>query len=93
MVIGRTKPDGLTYTNTEADWLWLSSSCGKAARFLGYDISVIQCDTKITGNRRSVNGGIAPRMPPSFVAERSRSYTGRTISARISAMTWATERK
>src|SRR3954447_15593222 len=29
------------------------------ARFLGYDISVVQCDTKITGNRRSVNGGIA----------------------------------
>jgi Reverse transcriptase (RNA-dependent DNA polymerase) len=45
------------------------------ARFLGYDISVVQCDTKITGNRRSVNGGIALRMPPSFVAERSRSYT------------------
>src|SRR3954470_1863471 len=51
------------------------------ARFLGYDISVVQCGTKITGNRRSVNGGIALRMPPSFVAERSRSYTrdGKTI--------------
>jgi group II intron reverse transcriptase/maturase len=44
------------------------------ARFLGYDISVTQCDTKITGNRRSVNGGIALRMPASFVAERSRFY-------------------
>ena len=53
----------ITHANTEK------------ARFLGYDISVIQCDTKITGNRRSVNGGIALRMPPSFVAERSRSYT------------------
>jgi group II intron reverse transcriptase/maturase len=42
------------------------------ARFLGYDISVTHCDTKITGNRRSVNGGIALRMPASFVAERRR---------------------
>ena len=45
------------------------------ARFLGYDMSVTQCDTKITANRRSVNGGVALRMPPSFVAERSRFYT------------------
>jgi group II intron reverse transcriptase/maturase len=45
------------------------------ARFLGYDISVTHCDTKITGNRRSVNGGIALRMPASFVAERGRFYT------------------
>jgi hypothetical protein len=44
------------------------------ARFLGYDISVTQCNTKITTNRRSVNGGIALRMPASFVAERSRFY-------------------
>ena len=36
MVIGRPKPDGSPYTNTEADWLWLSGGCGKAARFLGY---------------------------------------------------------
>src|SRR5215217_963145 len=31
MVIGRLKPDGLPYTNTEADWLWLSGDAGKAA--------------------------------------------------------------
>lgn len=36
MVIGRPKPDGSPYTNTEADWLWLSGDAGKAARFLGY---------------------------------------------------------
>jgi group II intron reverse transcriptase/maturase len=44
------------------------------ARFLGYDISITQCNTKIGGNRRSVNGGIALRMPASFGAERSRFY-------------------
>src|SRR5215207_1679295 len=36
MVIGRLKPDGLPYTNTDADWLWLSGDAGKAARWLGY---------------------------------------------------------
>ena len=35
MVIGRPKPDGSAYTNTEADWLWLSGEAGKAARWLG----------------------------------------------------------
>jgi hypothetical protein len=36
MLIGRPKPDGTPYTNTERDWLWLSGDAGKAARFLGY---------------------------------------------------------
>jgi hypothetical protein len=36
MVIGRAKPDGTPYTNTESDWLWLSGDAGKAARWLGY---------------------------------------------------------
>jgi hypothetical protein len=36
MMIGRPKPDGTVYTNTDADWLWLSAGCGKAARFLRY---------------------------------------------------------
>jgi hypothetical protein len=36
MVIGRAKPDGTPYTNTEKDWLWLSGNAAKAARFLGY---------------------------------------------------------
>jgi hypothetical protein len=36
MTIGRPKPDGRPYTNTEADWLWLSGQAGKAARWLGY---------------------------------------------------------
>lgn len=36
MVIGRPKPDGNPYTNTDADWTWLSERAGKAARWLGY---------------------------------------------------------
>jgi hypothetical protein len=44
------------------------------ARFLGYDISVTQCDTKITANRRSVNGGIALRVPATYIHDRCRFY-------------------
>ncbi len=36
IVLGERKPDGTLYTNTEADWLWLSAKAGKAARWLGY---------------------------------------------------------
>jgi hypothetical protein len=36
MVIGQPKPDGTPYTNTDADWLWLSGDAAKAARWLGY---------------------------------------------------------
>ena len=44
------------------------------ARFLGYDITVTQCDTKITANRRSVNGGIALRVPATYIHDRCRFY-------------------
>jgi hypothetical protein len=36
MLIGRTKPDGSEYRNTDADWLWLQGDAAKAARWLGY---------------------------------------------------------
>lgn len=36
MVLGRPKPDGTPYTNTDEDWLWLTGNAGKAARWLGY---------------------------------------------------------
>jgi hypothetical protein len=45
MLIGRPKPDGLPYTNTERDWVWLSKAVG-SARYLG----VIGFD-RITDNR------------------------------------------
>lgn len=61
MVIGRPKPDGTPYTNTEADWLWLSSDAGKAARWLGY----IPFD-QITDQRNSPpTVKIFDRTPPS----------------------------
>jgi hypothetical protein len=36
MVLGRPKPDGAAYANTDQDWTWLSAGAGKAARWLGY---------------------------------------------------------
>jgi hypothetical protein len=36
MVLGRPKPDGTAYANTDPDWSWLSEKAGKAARWLGY---------------------------------------------------------
>jgi len=36
MVIGRPKPDGTPYTNTDDDWTWLQADAAKAARWLGY---------------------------------------------------------
>lgn len=36
MVLGRPKPDGTPYSNTDPDWEWLSADAGKAARWLGY---------------------------------------------------------
>jgi hypothetical protein len=44
------------------------------AKFLGYEISIHRCNTKITSNRRSINGNISLRMPKSFVNDRARFY-------------------
>jgi len=44
------------------------------ARFLGYDITVQHSSTKITKNRRSVNGRIALRVPPDVVKAQCARY-------------------
>ena len=46
----------------------------RAARFLGYDIIVRNRSTKITRNRRSVNGRIALRVPPDVVKAQCARY-------------------
>ncbi|MGW1784022.1 hypothetical protein ACWCQQ_33675 [Streptomyces sp. NPDC002143] len=42
----------------------------RAARFLGYDITVLHNDRKVSGRRRSVNGTIRLRVPRSVVPSR-----------------------
>ncbi len=36
VLIGRPKPDGSPYANSDADWIWSSEKAVKAARWLGY---------------------------------------------------------
>ncbi|MBY0500451.1 MAG: maturase [Alphaproteobacteria bacterium] len=46
----------------------------ESARFLGYDISIQHCDTKITANRRSINGNVRLKVPKKFVQDKARFY-------------------
>ncbi len=48
-----------------------------AARFLGYDITVQHCDTKLTGGRRTVNGTVALRVPPDVITAKCAPYRRR----------------
>jgi group II intron reverse transcriptase/maturase len=47
------------------------------ARFLGYDISVWHCNTRITGGRRAINGKIALKVPPHVVKAQCARYRRR----------------
>jgi len=48
-----------------------------AARFLGYEITVRHCDSKLTGGRRSVNGQIQLRVPPHVIKAKCAPYCTR----------------
>jgi len=47
------------------------------ARFLGYEITVQHCDTKLTNGRRSVNGRIALHVPPDVLKAKCAPYRQR----------------
>ena len=47
---------------------------GQRARFLGYDIIVQHCDTRLTRGRRAANGKIALRVPPDVVKAQCARY-------------------
>src|SRR6266540_3917780 len=55
----------------------ISHARTQPARFLGYDIIVQHSSTKITRNRRSVNGRIALRVPPDVVKAQCARYRQR----------------
>ena len=48
------------------------------ARFLGYDITVQHCDTKVTNGRRMVNGTIALHVPPDVITAKCAPYRCRS---------------
>ncbi len=49
----------------------------RAARFLGYEITVQHCDTKLTNGRRSANGRIALRVPLDVIKAKCAPYRRR----------------
>ncbi|GII96074.1 reverse transcriptase/maturase family protein [Sinosporangium siamense] len=54
----------------------------QAARFLGYEITVLHNDRKVTGGKRSANGTVSLRVPGSVIKARKRLYTTRGKPAR-----------
>lgn len=44
------------------------------AKFLGYEINIQHCDSKITENRRSINGNVGLRIPQRFIKDKANYY-------------------
>src|SRR3954452_14302764 len=55
----------------------ISHARTRAARFLGYEITVQHCDTKLTHGCRSANGGIALRVPLDVIKAKCAPYRRR----------------
>jgi hypothetical protein len=55
----------------------ISHARTRAARFLGYEITVQHCDTKLTHGCRSANGGIALRIPLDVIKAKCAPYRRR----------------
>jgi group II intron reverse transcriptase/maturase len=49
----------------------------QAARFLGYEITVLHNDRKVTGGKRSINGAVSLRVPASVVKAKKAPYLSR----------------
>lgn len=54
----------------------------QAAKFLGYEITVLHNDRKVTKGKRSANGSVSLRVPESVVKAKKRLYTSRGKPAR-----------
>lgn len=52
----------------------ITHAASQAARFLGYDIRVQHADTKITRNRRAVNGAVGLFVPRTVIRQRCALY-------------------
>lgn len=57
-----------------ADKTLITHARSTAARFLGYDVTVMQDDRKHTNGRRSINGGIGLRVPRDVLHAKSQPY-------------------
>jgi group II intron reverse transcriptase/maturase len=52
----------------------ITHAATESARFLGYELSGLHCDTRIKANHRSINGVIGLRMPLDFVRDKMKLY-------------------
>ena len=72
--LGRFLRDNLKLELSDAKTL-VTHGRTQAARFLGYEVTVQQSDTRLDANGlRSVNGNIGLRVPPDVVRAKSASY-------------------
>jgi hypothetical protein len=60
-----------------ADKTLVTHARTSAARFLGYQVTVQHCNTKLTSGHRSANGKIALRIPPDVITAKSAPYRRR----------------
>lgn len=72
--IGEFLEDKLHLELSEAKTL-ITHGRTEAARFLGYEIVILQDDRKHTANRRSINGAIGLKVPRDVIEEKCRPYT------------------
>ena len=76
----RSRPSWPSSSGRPSDWnstrhkTLITHARSQRARFLGYDISVQHCNTKITSGRRSANGKIALRVPPDVIKAQCARY-------------------
>lgn len=52
----------------------LTHSSSEKAKLLGYEISINQCDSKISNGKRSINGNVRLSVPNNFIKERIKPY-------------------
>jgi hypothetical protein len=74
--IGEFLRDELTLELSEPKTL-ITHATSQAARFLGYEITVQHCNTKLTNGCRSANGGIALRVPRDVITAKCAPYRRR----------------
>jgi group II intron reverse transcriptase/maturase len=74
--LGRFLREELKLELSEEKTLVTHARTGKA-RFLGYDIVTWHADDKLTGGKRSINGGIGLRVPEEAITRRCAPYMRR----------------
>jgi hypothetical protein len=65
-----------------ADKTLITHARTQAARFLGYEITVLHNDRKVTRGRRSANGTVSLRVPAAVIKAKSAPYLARGKPAR-----------